>query len=205
MPKYLYSSLTFPSQENYPLRLALSNKTYVIPSRTKSFKKTFFPYCINEWKNLNAEIRNAKSIHIFKKMIVNENKENSLFSVYDPLGVKLLTRLRLQFSNLNEHKFRHGFGDIVNPMFGCNAEIEDTEHFLLRCHFYYIQRFEFSNNINKFDPSFTQLDTKEKVNILLYGYPPNKPNTLNQDVIKFVINFLKKSGSFDKPLISFNQ
>ena len=52
---------------------------------------------------------------------------------------------------------------------------------------------------------FTQLDTKEQVNILLYSYPPNKSNALNQDIIKFVINFLKISGRFDKPLFSLNQ
>ena len=67
-----------------------------------------------------------------------------------------------------------------------------------------IQRFELFNNINRVDPTFTQLDTKEQVNILLYGYTPNKSNALNQD-IKFVINFLKKFGRFDKSLISFNQ
>ena len=109
MPKYLYSYLTFPTPENYPLRSALTNKANVIPSRTKTFKKTFFPYCINEWNNLNAKVRNAKSIKFFKKMIVTDNKENSVFSAYDPYGVKLLTRLRLQFSHLNEHKFRHDF------------------------------------------------------------------------------------------------
>ena len=74
----------------------------------------------------------------------------------------------------------------------------------MRYHFYSIQRFELFNNINKIDPSFTQLDTKEQINILLYGYPPNKSNALNQDIVKFVINFLKKSGRFDKLLISFN-
>ena len=116
MPKYLCSYLTFHAQENYPLRSVLTNKTNVIPSRTKTFKKTFFPYCIIEWNNLNAEVRNAKSIKFFKKMIVTDNKENSVFSVYDPYGVKLLTRLRPQFSHLKEHKFRHGFGDTVRPM-----------------------------------------------------------------------------------------
>ena len=90
-------------------------------------------------------------------------------------------------------------------MCGCNAEIEDTEHFLLRCHFYSIQRFELFNNINKADPSFTQLDTKEQVNIMLYGYRSNKSNALNQDIIKSVITFLKKSGRLDKPLINLNQ
>ena len=90
-------------------------------------------------------------------------------------------------------------------MCGCNVEIEDTEHFLLRFHFYSIQRFEIFNKINKVDASFTQLDTKEQVNILLYSYPPNKCNTLNYDIIKFVINFLKTPGRFDKPLICFNK
>ena len=187
------------------MRSALTSKSNVIPSRKKAFKKTFFPYCINEWNNLDAKARNAKSIKFFKKIIVTDNKENYVFSVYDPYGVKLLTRLRLQFSHLKEHKFRHGFGNTVSPMCGCNDEIEDTEHFLLRCHFYSVQRFELFNNINKVDPSSTKLDTKEQVIILLYGYPPNKSNALNQDIIKFVINVLNKSGRFDKPLISFNQ
>ena len=84
-------------------------------------------------------------------------------------------------------------------MCGYNAEIEDTEHFLLCCHV------ELFNNIKKVKLIFTQLDTKEQANILLCVYPPNKSNTLNQDIIKFVINFLKKSCCFDKPLIRFNQ
>ena len=122
-------------------------------------------------------------------MIVTENKENSFFSVYDPL-VKLLTCLRLQFSHLNEHRFIKGFYDKVSPICGCDAEVEDTEHFLLNCFFYSIQRFELFNNINKVDPSFTLLVTDEQVNILLYRYPTNKSNALNQDITKFVIDFL---------------
>ena len=110
--------------------------------------------------NFNVEVRNAKSIKFFKQMIVTDNKENSVFSVYYHYGVKLLTCLRLQFSHLKEHRFRHRFGDTVSPMCGCNAEIEDTKHFLLHCNFYSIQRFELFNNINKIDSSFTQLDTK---------------------------------------------
>ena len=72
----------------------------------------------------------------------------------------------------------------------CIAEIGDTEHFLLRCHFYSTQRFELFNNISKGDFSFTQLYPKEQVNILLYGYQPSKFNTLSQDITKLVINFL---------------
>ena len=57
--------------------------------------------------------------------------------MYDSLGVKLLTCLRLQFSYLNEHKlFRHSFGDTVNAMDACRNEVETTERFLLLCHLY---------------------------------------------------------------------
>ena len=145
---------------------------------------------------------NPKSIKFFKNMIVTENKENSLFSVYDPFDVKVLTRLRPQLSHPKGHKFRHGFCDTVSPMCGRNAEIEDNKHFILPCHFYYVQRFELFNNINKVKPSFTQLGTKEQVNILLYGYPLNKSNTSNQDIIKILINTF---GRFDKRLINLNQ
>ena len=50
---------------------------------------------------------NAKSVNILKKPNINEKNENSLFCIYDSLGVNLLTHLRLQSSHLNEHKFRH--------------------------------------------------------------------------------------------------
>ena len=66
--------------------------------------------------------------------------------------------------------FRHGSGDAVSSMGKYNGESQVTEHIFLRFHFYSILFYsELFNNINKFDYSFTQLDTKEQVNILLYG------------------------------------
>ena len=105
LPDYLYLYLDFSSEENYPLRSAASSKLRPFSSRTISLKNTIFPYCVNEWNNLKADKRNNKSLNIFKKLIISEKGENPLFSVYDPLGVKLLTRLTLEFSHLNEHKF----------------------------------------------------------------------------------------------------
>ena len=85
-------------------------------SGKKGFSKTFFSYCIDEWNRLNPEIRNVKSICKFKKLIITQKLENSLYNVHDRIGVKLLSHLRLQFThNLNKHKFRHGFNDTVNP------------------------------------------------------------------------------------------
>ena len=47
-------------------------------------------------------------------------KENSVFGVIDIYGIKLFTHLRLNFSHLNEHKFRHnccGYPLLQNQVF----------------------------------------------------------------------------------------
>ena len=99
LPKYLQSFLETYSQETYSLRSQSSDKLKSIPCRTKTFKNTFFPYCIDEWNNLDKEIRNAKSLYKFRKFVKTEKPGNSLYNVHDPVGVKLLSRLRLQFSH----------------------------------------------------------------------------------------------------------
>ena len=162
----IFRILNFPSQDNYSLRSASTSVVKSIPSRTKSFTKTFFPYCINEWNKLNIEIRNARSLNIFKTSILSKKKENSLFSVHDPLGAKLLTHLRLKFSHLNEHNFIYGFNDSINPMCSCGTEVETTEHFLLRCHFYSTLRLELFENLEKIDSNFLNLNEKDQVNVL---------------------------------------
>ena len=60
-----------------------------------------------------------------------------VYKIFDPVGLKLLTRLRLNLSHLREHKFRHNFQDTLNPLCSCkNLETETTGHYLLRCDFY---------------------------------------------------------------------
>ena len=74
-PDYLYSYLNFASQQNYHLRSTKASKIMSISTRAKSFKKSFFPYRINEWNNLKVDVRNAKSISFFKKLIISKNME----------------------------------------------------------------------------------------------------------------------------------
>ena len=72
---------------------------------------------------MGNSIREAKSIKQFKSMLIQlfTLKQRSLFSIYDQVRVKLLARLRLKFSHLNEHKLRHKFKDFVSPMRNCGA------------------------------------------------------------------------------------
>ena len=81
-------------------------------------------------------------------------KRKSLFSVDDQLSVKLLPRLRLEFSHLNKHNFRHGLKDLLNPLCACGAEVKNTKHYFLCCQFYPTDRSELLDKIVKVDQQF---------------------------------------------------
>ena len=84
--------------------------------RTDLFKYSLFPYMIVKWNKFDVTVRNAKSLLIFKNLLLKIGRpiQNSIFKIHDPLGIKLLTRLRLGLSHLNEHRFRHNFQDYVS-------------------------------------------------------------------------------------------
>ena len=62
--------------------------------------------------------------------------QNSIYNIHDPVGIKYLTRLRLGFSHLNEHKFRHNVQNCLNPLCSCSLEVETANHYFLHCHYY---------------------------------------------------------------------
>ena len=87
--------------------------------------------------------------------------ENKAFSIYDLLGIKLLNRLIVDFSHLNEHKFRHNFADTLNPLCSCSLETESTAHFFLRCRYYNNIRITLMNELNDIDNSITSRQPNE--------------------------------------------
>ena len=126
-------------------------------------------------------------------------KENSVFAIHDTKGLKLLTRLKLNFSHLNEHKFRHGFRDIVDPMCKWGLETETTLHFLLCCRLYSAIRTELLDDISAVDSSLTNYPDEKLLNILLYGLEYFSVKT-NRSILKSTIKFLKSFERFDDPL-----
>ena len=107
--------------------------------RTDCFEYSFFPCTFNDWFNLDlSSIRNSESISIFKSKSLSSIHpvQNNIFNIFDPPGLKLLTRLRIYFNHLNEHRFRHNFQECMNRVCFCRLEIEDTSHYLLHCHIF---------------------------------------------------------------------
>ena len=113
--------------------------------------------------------------------------------------MKLLTHLRLDFSHLNEHKFRHNFNDTINPMCSCGKEPEATVHYLLRCDLYSIYRLELLNYVCDLNGSLKNSSEEKLSKILLHGAEDFIPQ-LNSEILKCTIKFVKKSGCFSGPL-----
>ena len=115
------------------------------------------------------------------------------------LVLKLLTRLRLGSTHLNEHKFRHNFQDCLNPLCSCSLEIEDTSHYLLHGHHFSNHRIDLMNSVNLIIPNFESMNNNIKKDILLYGdsrFDENKTKI----ILEATINFLKNSERFSRPL-----
>ena len=62
----------------------------------------------------------------------------------------LLTRIRLGFSHLNDHRFRHNFENCINPLYSCSLVTEDTLHYLLHRQPFSQCDFDFMNSENQY-------------------------------------------------------
>ena len=108
--------------------------------------------------------------------------------------------MRLKFNHLKEHKFRHAFANTINTVCACGADVETTEHFLLCCHFYSTQRLELFNNLERANPNFKNLSDKDQVSFMVHGSKTNTSEEFNQNIIKFIIKYLRKTGRFENSL-----
>ena len=117
--------------------------------------------------------------------------------------MKLLTRLRLNFSHLNEHKFRHNFNDMINTMCNCAAATETAIHYLLRCRPYSVQRADLIGGVYKLDTTLQNSSEDQLLTVLLYG-SEKFAIKVNKEIIRLTISYLKSSERFVQPLCSTN-
>ena len=113
--------------------------------------------------------------------------------------MKLLTCLHLGCSHLNEHKFRHNFQDCLNPLCSGSLEIEDTVHYLLRCHHFSQYRCDLINSVKSVSDDFESFSDNVKRDILLYGdsrFDTNK----NELILEATIICIKNAERFSVSL-----
>ena len=195
-PKYLTNMIP-KGQQTIVTRNSNIPTFYCI---TDCFKYSFFPSTLKDWFNLDASIRNSESIAIFKSRLLSLIRpfQSNVYNIFDPIGLKLLTRLRLGFSHLNEHKFRHDFQECLNPLCLCNFEIEDTTHYLLHCQYFSEHRINLINSVNSVFDNFESSSDNNKRDILLYGdrrFDTNKNKIILESTITYIKNTDRFSGS----------
>ena len=177
-PEYL-NNLIPKRNQNFKFR------NIYIPSYnclTEYFKSSFFPASLEEWFHLDPSIRNSETINAFKQILLAfiRPRENSNSNIFDSEGLKLLTRLRLGFGHLNEHRFRHNFQERLNPLCTRSLETECTSYCLLHCHCNTPFCTDLTNSVKTFVLDFSPYEIVKKLKFFYM-------ETLSAKIIKIIL------------------
>ena len=114
------------------------------------------------------------------------------YNIHDIAGTRLLTKLRLNSSALNEHKFRHNF-ECLDPICACGTSKEDNEHFLLHCPLFELQRTDLLGQLGDLPGiDIDSLDSKTICELLLFG-SLNANVIVNRIILEATISFIKST------------
>ena len=166
------------------------------------FSYSFFPYTTVQWNKLDANFKNVKSSMCFRNSLleIGRSVQNSIYKVFNTLGIKFLTRLRLWLSHLNEHKFKHNFQNCLNPLCSCSLEVESTIHFFLYCNFFDKFQQILLKTVEKIIKDISHLNNDLLINQLMY-WSPSYSFEENNKIINASIKHVLDMKRFSGPLI----
>ena len=162
-------------------------------TRTPTFKMHLF-----EWNLLDDDTKNLTLISEFKRKLLAliRPKKNSVYGINDIVDVRPLSKLRLNFSGLNEHRFRHNF-DCLDPVCLCGIANEDSEHFLPHCPLFEEARRDLL--VSLYDISgldIAGLDPQSISHLMLFG-TQDLNLIANRMVMQAMINYIKAKKRLD--------
>ena len=118
-----------------------------------------------------------------------EPSPKSVFDIYNPYGINLLTRLRPGLSHLNERKFKHGFYDTINLICICGGDTDSINHFFHHCPEYCEARQTLLDNIQSIDKMLLSQNVSSLTHLLLYGDPKRNSN-VNAFILNLAVEFI---------------
>ena len=150
---------------------------------------------------LDPDIPNSESLSIFRKNILRfiRPAPNFIYICHNSKVVKLITRLRLGFSLLREHKFKHNFQDSVNPLCNCRHDIESTTHFLLHSPLFVNERNTFFSTLSILDCNLLDNTDSSLTQTWLFGNASFKSNK-NLKISIAAVDYILSTKRFDEPL-----
>ena len=165
----------------------------------EKFKNSFFPYMTNLWNKLNV-CTQAMQLSDFKEQIKMELKprRHKHFSKGSKIGNKLLTRIRLDRSDLNSHKFTIGHSESAEC--SCHAKNETSLHYLTECFLYTGERQTLYNLVEHYLPQFSNKTKHKQYDILVMGINTDQPefNSTNTAITIAVQKFILSTKRFSE-------
>ena len=116
------------------INISLRNRSDIPPlTRTNRYENSLFPYTIKAWKELDEEVKWKPSIQSFNKSLFDFKRPLGypLFGTCDKFGIRLLTKIIVEFSDLRDHRFNHAF-NCESPICAWGIDTETSVHFFLR-------------------------------------------------------------------------
>ena len=198
IPPYLAQLLP---KGTHPYNTRNSDDITTFQSRTETFKFSFFPWSIVEWNKLDLKIRNSSYL-VFRNYLIKRIRPLAapVYNIHNPLGLKLLTRLRLGLSHLSNHRFNHNFENCLNPLCTCSLEVESTTHFFLHCHHFNAIRITLNNSLKAIDKDILKLSDSSLTKVILYG-DSKYSDIQNHDVLNSTITYILDSKRFGCSLL----
>ena len=123
-------------------------------ARTELFDKSFFPSAVRLWNELPIDVRQSRSLQVFKSKLCQPVPRSMNFPELYNFGDRFIsvqhTRLRLGASQLNSHL--HKIGVLHTPRCRCGSPVEDTWHFFFACPLYTVPRSKLHSSITSLAP-----------------------------------------------------
>jgi len=198
-PSYLMERIPVNNPTNFSLRNRIT-KTPL--SRTDRYDNSFFPYCIKNWNSLDNNIKSLPTLNQFKKNICAfiRTKGNTFYTIRDKVGAKLLTKIRVNFSDLRDHRFNHNF-NCLNSRCVCDLDDETSTHYFLCCPRYTNLRVTYLGKVSEtIGSDVSVLPNEHLTHLLMFGSNAYN-NITNELIIKLTNSFIRKRF---KTLEAFN-
>ena len=197
LPEYLFDLIP---QNNHLYNTRFLEDVTTFYSRTDAFKYSFFPSTILEWNKLERKIRQSSTLLSFRNSLLKIGRPvpKPVYNIHNPNSLKLLTKLRLGLSQLNEHKFNQNFKDGVNSLCSCSLEVESVSHFYLHCHYFTDIRKTLFHELRLVDENILNQSDNEIAEVILYGsskFKLEESYSILTSSIKFIIKSERLSGS----------
>ena len=190
-PKYLFNLIPVRST---PYVTRTVRNIPLIKTKHNFFRNSFFPSAIIQWNNLDPNLRNSKSISVFKEKILNFIR----ISPNSFLIVTILKELNL-LQDLRQHKFKHSFQDTINTLCNCGQDIESSTHFFLHSPFFTNERRTLLSIIRSLDSKLLDCTDYDLTQTLLFGNT-SQTSSNNFKIINASIDYILSSKRFDEPL-----